>query len=114
MSELASAVRELRETLRSQSIGSPGGGVRPAPALPQADFRAWLPELPQDTPNRARAYTRQHLFWSEQQVLDHYGLPDGIGGDAAGVTWYYTDPDRGPRSFRVQFIQGRVSGIDAK
>ncbi len=110
--ELAAALRELRDELEHRGAATSPANL-PVPTLPPEDQRAWLPQLPSDVKNQDRAYTRQHLFWTEQQVLDRYGLPDAITAFGASVdTWYYQDPDAAKRSFEVKFSQGRVVGIE--
>ena len=112
LSELAVALKELREEL--QHRGSATSPVNlPVPKLPPEDQRAWLTPLPADVKDQDRAYTRQHLFWTEQQILDRYGLPDMINPGRGDTTlWFYRDPDAEKRSFRVTFSQGRVIGVE--
>jgi hypothetical protein len=115
LTELAIAVRELRGVLQHGGAGGSSAAVLPAPVLPPAGQRAWLPELSSDVHDRSRAYTGQHLFWSEQQVLDHYGRPDFVYIDSVGgATWRYQDDQGNKRSFDVKVFQGRVSGVQVQ
>jgi hypothetical protein len=112
LTELAAAVRELRSVLQHGGAGGSAAAVLPAPVLPPAGQRAWLPELSPDVKSPDRAYSQQHMFWSEQQVLDHYGLPDGISSHGNGeYTWWYTDDQGSKRSFEVHLSQGRVTEV---
>ena len=112
LAELAAAVRELRGALQHGSAGTSATSL-PALTLPRDDLRAWLPELPAEVTDPDRAYTRQHLFWSEQQVLERYGAPDQVRIlDNGCAYWSYEDPEEGGnRSFHVRIFQGRVIGI---
>ena len=113
MAELAAAVRELRAALQHGSVGSASASL-PALTRPREDFRALLPALPPEEQDHERAYTRQHLFWSEQQILERYGLPDSINVSGAGLTtWNYSDSAHdGARSFYVRFFEGRVISVE--
>lgn len=110
--DLAAAMRELRETIYEMRLGrSPSN--RPALTLPPSDHRGWLPELPAGTEDARAAYNRQHMFWSEQQVLDAYGLPVRITAEGPGVSrWYYYKEDRSSW-FQANFQDGRVTQLDS-
>ena len=111
--ELAAAVRELRGALQHGSPGQSAANPSP-PVLPRIDQRAWLPELPSGTTDRDHSYTRQHLFWTEQQVLDQYGIPDEIGSGEGLEYWYYRDEPTGKRSFTIMMSQGRVIQVQTQ
>lgn len=111
--ELTAVIGELRRLLQDQSIG--GSAARwPSITIPPEGTRAGLPPLPPDVEDPDSAYTRQHLFWSEQQVLDRYGLPDHVYVGGSGVvTWEYSAPANGAGGeFHVKLYQGRVVSID--
>ncbi len=111
LAELAVAVRELRAALQ-QSGGSAASANLPALTRPRKDLRTWLPELAADVSDREAAYTRQHMFWTEQQILDSYGMPDSISVRENGVSiWRYEDPDDGKRSFYVCIFHGKVISV---
>lgn len=111
LAELAAAVRELRAALQ-QSGGGAGSVSLPAVTRPRNELRTWLPELAADVPDHEAAYTRQHMFWTEQQIVDKYGMPDSIDiSENGSAIWSYTDPDEDKRSFYVRVFQGRVVSI---
>jgi hypothetical protein len=108
--EFAAAIRDLRDLLQSTTFASTA--VRaPMLTLPREELRGNLPVLPSDVKDQGRAYTRQHLFWSEQQVLDHYGLPEEIGVPSVHYQIWYYQPE-GQRRFSIRLAQGRVIGVD--
>lgn len=109
--DLAAAMRELRETIYDLRLGrSPSN--RPALTLPPGEHRGWLPDLPAGTENPRSVYIRQHMLWSEQQVLDAYGLPTRITAEGPGVSkWYYYKEDNSA-FFQVSFQDGRVTQLD--
>ncbi len=107
LAELAAAVRELREALQHSSGGPSPTTLSPV-TRPRDDLRTWLPELAADVPDREAAYTHQHMFWTEQQILDSYGMPDSIAVQDGVSIWRYEDPEYGKRSFHVCIFQGRV------
>ncbi|HTF88516.1 MAG TPA: hypothetical protein VK843_08905 [Planctomycetota bacterium] len=112
ISEFTAAVRELRAALQQTGPGATANP--PPPRLPHEGLRAWLPELAPEVEDRTVAYTRQHLFWSEQQILDRYGLPDQIDVHGNGGTrWWYQDNPSNKRSFAVVLYQGRVISVEA-
>ncbi|HTF89314.1 MAG TPA: hypothetical protein VK843_12960 [Planctomycetota bacterium] len=112
--ELAAAVRELRGALQRGSVGA-SAAVPLATALRDPGNRTWLPELGPDIKDRVREYNRQHLLWTEQQVVERYGLPDSISSNGSGFeTWNYQDDPGGIRSFGFQITQGRVIGVTAR
>jgi hypothetical protein len=111
LADLISAVNGLRDAFRQGSAGA-SGASQPALFPPPDDRRAWLPDLPADVQDRERAHTRQHLFWSEQQVLNRYGTPDTIRIIDNVAVWSYEDESEdGARSFYVRVYQGRVIGV---
>ena len=55
--------------------------------------------------------TRDHLLWSYQQILDRYGLPDGISTDShGGIYWRYvvTFPGSAENTMSFLFADGLV------
>ncbi|HTF88515.1 MAG TPA: hypothetical protein VK843_08900 [Planctomycetota bacterium] len=114
IAELAAAVRELREALQRGNAGSLNAN-HAAIAPPRDHRRAYLPALPAELAvgESDDYYTSQHMLWSEQQILDTYGVPDEIYVAAnTRATWKYHDPDEtGARSFYVLIFQGRVIAV---
>lgn len=121
--ELTLAVRQLQESLQASAefagVTQAGGRGAAAPLrLPRDGRRSYLAPLtpPPGTSDEdsevdpADVYTREHLFWSEQQVLDRYGMPDRVSSEGDGeLRWLYDDPAQDPtRSFGVGFFEGRV------
>ncbi|MBK8180044.1 MAG: hypothetical protein IPK67_14415 [Planctomycetes bacterium] len=114
--ELAAAVRELRTALR-QDHGSVTLATSPATSLPYGAARKLLPDLPEGESNRSRAYTRHHLLWTEQQVLDRYGQPDMVGRTSSQdqrVRWSYCDGQDQEPGFTFVMYQGRVEQVLAR
>lgn len=75
-------------------------------AVASGDDRAW--DL------AYRDLQLRHLFWSAQQVLDVYGVPDEISNSGAAITWYYEYrlPGGERESLSIQFVQGLVHQVD--
>jgi hypothetical protein len=66
--DLAAAMRELAEALRSRTASTQAG---PELVVPRPDApHAWIPEATGSADEYRRRVTREHLFWSEQQMLD--------------------------------------------
>lgn len=110
--ELAAAMRELRETIYDLRLGRSRSSTS-ALTLPPGDRRGWLPELPPGTENPWSAYNRQHMLWSEQQILDAYGLPTRITAEGPGVSRWYYYKDGTSVHFQVNFQDGRVTQLDS-
>jgi len=111
LTEIAALMRELRSVLEATSARAPATASQ-ALSIPRDNRGKWLPEASGEIGQRLVAYTRQHLFWTEQQVLDTYGLPSGVMPGTDGLqTWVYFD-EATKRSFNVKLSQGRVIAIE--
>jgi len=111
LSEIATVMRELRSVLEAASARNPAMTSQ-ALSIPRDNRKKWLPEVPGSVGQRTAAYTQQHLFWTEQQVLDTYGLPGGVTVSSDEVQiWNYFDPDT-QRSFSLRLSHGRVIGVE--
>jgi hypothetical protein len=112
LDSLASVLRSLEASLAAR--GSDDGRAPAALRPPQEQHRAWLPPVPADTPDRDRFRTRQHLFWTEQQILDRYGKPDEVNVNNDVSYWDYKDESEGDdhRGFQVVFHRGQVIRVE--
>ena len=52
---------------------------------------------------------KSHQFWTYQQVLERYGSPDEILGDAS-MSWFYKDPRTGITT-QMKFCEGVLIAI---
>lgn len=89
--------------------------------------RSRLQELQLDPPNTSRdalvqfdrsddatqAFTRDHILWTYQQVLDKYGKPDQVYSGEQGVGWYYevNHTSGGLVGITFQFMDGLLVGV---
>ena len=111
--ELAVAVRELRTALRDGRTSVPIT-TSPVIALPYEQARKLLPDLPAGETDRSRAYTRHHLLWTEQQVLDRYGQPSVVWNEGDQERWGYCDEREKSLGFTFAIYQGRVVQVFAQ
>jgi hypothetical protein len=58
--------------------------------------------------NDWRQLWRRHVFWTCQQVLDAYGIPDRVEASDGAMTWEYETPDR---TLTFQFYEGMLINI---
>ena len=89
----------------------------PAVSLLYEEAKKLLPDLPEGEADRSRAYTRYHLLWTEQQVLDRYGKPNAAGDWGNGdnrVRWSYSDEHDKRQGFTFVLYQGRVEKVLAQ
>lgn len=85
--------------------GSGAGAVMPLAGTSREVNALALAQLQQKTPVDIDL---EHMGWTLQQVLDHYGRPSetSVAGGAVEQRWHYEVP--GQRSFTFWFIDGRV------
>ena len=58
--------------------------------------------------NEQRRLWRQHAFWTCQQVLEAYGLPDRVEAADGAMTWEYETTER---TVTFQFYEGMLINI---
>lgn len=106
--DLIAALDRLTRALQaSQSRASPGGiGITPL-ILPAGGKR--LDALATLARRDWEVNSREHRFWTYQQVLDRYGPPDEVTGDGK---WLYTLAlAEGERSLTFVFVDGYVANV---
>ncbi|HZL99590.1 MAG TPA: hypothetical protein VFD43_04985 [Planctomycetota bacterium] len=70
--------------------------------------RSALVALALEENDQTRQIWRRHAFWTCQQVLDAYGLPDQIEAGDATMGWYY---DTGQRMVHFVFHEGMLINV---
>ncbi len=106
--ELIAALDRLTQALKAaQGRASPGGiGITPL-ILPSGGKR--LDALESLSGRGWQELSRDHRFWTYQQVLDRYGPPDEVNGSGQ---WLYMLPlADGERSLTFTFVQGYVANV---
>lgn len=90
---------------------SPGAERALIPA-PRGSARRTLAQLTRLNEEELASFSREHMFWTYQQVLDHFGQPNEIWTEDAAVTWYYEidDPDEN-HSWTINFADGMLTAI---
>ncbi|TAH38005.1 MAG: hypothetical protein EYC70_05110 [Planctomycetota bacterium] len=108
--ELALVLQELRALARG-SMTRAGAPEAPLPVFNtslEPDRAALAPLYEQDYDARYRA----HRYWTTDQVLDRYGVPDYMLPQDAGVLrWAYEDPVT-ENWMEFDFYQGIVIRVD--
>jgi hypothetical protein len=98
---LVAAIEDLTRALDSSGAAGGDPAARPLSARPPAPARNDLIRaLAQGEDDVERL--RPHMFWTRQQVLEHFGQPRSISGID---DWLYVDPTSGERLW-FRFEQG--------
>ncbi len=65
------------------------------------------------TGDARQAFSRDHILWTYQQVLDQYGKPDEVYSGEQGVGWYYevNHTSGGLLGITFQFMDGLLVGV---
>jgi hypothetical protein len=126
-SEFAGALQDLAGAL--DRLGRAGPGSSPArprelifpvrvareAAFESTGMRAAATLANDDAYEAAlNAFRRQHLLWTDQQVLDVYGRPDRVEANGDSTVWHY-DSMVGreiTESFTFYFNRGAVFDVD--
>jgi hypothetical protein len=112
VSQLVSRLDDIAKLLESRAAagqGFPGSGPLPLldPTRAPAD-RSALIALANEENDASRPLWRRHAFWTCQQVIDAYGLPDQIEYGDGSMGWYY---DTGQRTIHFVFYEGMLINI---
>lgn len=108
LDEIAKLLHVRAASAATDFAGSAPYPVLKAPAAP-ADRGAIAELAAQSTADDHRGIWRRHAFWSCQQVLDAYGLPDQIEAGDASMGWYYEVP--GQSSVHFVFFEGMLINV---
>jgi hypothetical protein len=102
-------IAKLIEARAAAGQGFPGSGPLPLldPTRAPAD-RSALIALANEENDASRPLWRRHAFWTCQQVIDAYGLPDQIEYGDGSMGWYY---DTGQRTIHFVFYEGMLINI---
>jgi len=112
VSQLVTRLDTIAKLLEARVVAGQGfPGSAPLPPLDSTHAtpdRNALIQLAREENDAARPLWRRHAFWTCQQVLDAYGLPDQIEAGDGTMGWYY---DTGERTVHFQFADGMLINI---
>ena len=104
---------DIAKLLQSRMAMTANGfsGSAPLPPLdaarPPSD-RSALIALATAENDQSRQLWRRHAFWTCQQVLDAYGLPDQIEAGDGLMGWYYQTSER---TLHFEFYEGMLINL---
>lgn len=98
---------EVTKLLQQRAVGgSPGfAGASPLPLLQPRSSRSNAGALSALVSEDDKEVWRRHAFWTCQQVLDAYGLPDQIEAGDGTMGWYY---ETAGRTVHFVFFEGML------
>jgi hypothetical protein len=110
---LLARLDDIARHLQARSTGG-GPGFTGAASQPPLDIarsspnRTALLALSVEENDETRPLWRRHAFWTCQQVIDAYGLPDQIETGDSAMGWYY---QTGERTVHFVFYEGMLINI---
>jgi len=109
LGRLDDIARLLQSRMATTASGYPGSAPLPPldAARPPAD-RSALIALATAENDQSRQLWRRHAFWTCQQVLDAYGLPDQIEAGDSLMGWYY---QTGEATLHFEFYEGMLINL---
>ena len=109
VTKLENVVRLLEQRAGGGASDFPGSASLPLlDAAGAAADRGALVQLAREENDATRPLWRRHAFWTCQQVLDAYGLPDQIEAGDGMMGWYY---DTGERTLHFEFHEGMLVNL---
>lgn len=109
LGRLEEIAKLLQARMGQATSAFPGSSpLPPLDASAATADRSALLQLAREENDAARPLWRRHAFWTCQQVLDAYGLPDMIEARDGMMGWYY---DTGERTLHFEFHEGMLVNL---
>ena len=108
LGRLEDIAKLLQTRVATTGSGFAGAGALPPleATQPPSDRNALIGLATEE--NNQRQIWRRHAFWTCQQVIDAYGLPDQIEAGDGLMGWYY---DTGERTLHFEFYEGMLVNL---